>query len=163
MGQLGANLGSTWGQLGASLVQHGPTWHQLGVNLGLTWANLGQLVPLWDQLRPTWANMNQRRPTWGQLESNIHLKIIEKPLFFLGFFNISGKSLETLGNALKSVRVGLGDASGTPWEHLERPWGRLGRPWGRLGTPWGRLGRPSWRTFLGRPWESRGRASKNPR
>ena len=42
------------------------------------------------------------------------MKIIEKPLFFLGFFNISRKSLEALGNALEEPLGmplgGLGDA-----------------------------------------------------
>ena len=50
------------------------------------------------------------------------LKIIEKPLFFLCFFNISRKSLEALGNA-------LGDA-----------WGSLGDAWGSLGDALGSLG-----------------------
>ena len=48
------------------------------------------------------------------------LKIIEKPLVFLCFYNISRKLLER------------------PWERLGRPPGRLGRA---LGDPLGSLGR----------------------
>ena len=51
-------------------------------------------------------------------------KIIEKPLFFLGFFNISRKFLEAFGNVL---------------------WGPLGTPWEAL------LGGPSWEYPSGRP------------
>ena len=113
-GQLGTNLaqlGPTWAnirRLGANL---GPTWNQLGVLLGPIWANLGQPGPTWGQLRPAWANMSQREPTWGQLKANMDEKIIEKPLFFLGFFNTLRKSLEASGNA-------LGDPLVTPWGAL---------------------------------------------
>ena len=86
------------------------------------------------------------------------LKIIEKPLFFLGFFNILRKSLEAFGNA-------LGDPLGTRWEALGDAWGDLVDTLGGLGDalgglgdalghllggtegiPWGSLlGRPSWK------------------
>ena len=113
-GQLGANLGPTWGQLGPTWANMGPTWGQLGIHLGPTWAILGQLGPTWGLLRPARANMSQRGPTWGQLEANMELTIIEKPLFFLGFFNISRKSWGPCGNAwggpLGTPRGDLGDA-----------------------------------------------------
>ena len=104
--------------------------------------------------------MSQCGPTWGQLETNMGLKIIEKPLFFLGFFNISKKSLEALGNALEDAWGGPGDAwgnlGGTLGDFLRtrgrlevpaaRPWGRLGGLPGNLGTPrgtcWKALGAP---------------------
>ena len=73
------------------------------------------------------------------------VKIIEKPLFFLGFFNISRKSLEVIGNA-------LGQPLGTPWgalgDALGTPWEALGTPWEALGTPWKALG-----DFLGKTLE----------
>ena len=93
----------------------GPTWGQFGTHLELAWTNLGQLGPSWDQLRPTRANMSQRGPTCGQFEASMDLKIIEKPLFFLGFFSTFQ------GNPWKA----LGTRWGTHWE-------RLGEP---LGTP----------------------------
>jgi hypothetical protein len=80
------------------------------------------------------------------------VKIIEKPLFFLGFFNISRKSLEVIGNALGQPLGtpwgALGDALGTPWEALGTPWEALGTPWEALGTPWKALG-----DFLGKTLE----------
>ena len=98
---------------------------QHGTNLGLSWRLLGgylnQLGPTWGQLKPTLANMTQRKPIWRQLETNMDLKIIEKPPFFLGSFDIIRKSLETFGNALESVRESFRDA-------LERLWGRLEKP-----------------------------------
>jgi hypothetical protein len=54
------------------------------------------------------------------------LEIIEKPLFFLGFFNILRKSLEAFGNA-------LGDPLGTPRGVLGDAWGSLGDALGGLG------------------------------
>ena len=80
MGQHGANLEPTWGQLGANLVQLGPTWCQLG--------------PTWRQFRPARTKMNQRKSTWSQRETKMDLKIMQKPLFFLCFFNILKKCLE---------------------------------------------------------------------
>ena len=84
-------------------------------------------------------------------------KIIAKPLFFLGFFDTSRKSLEALGNA-------LGDPLGTPWGALGDARGALGDAWGGLGDALGGLGNalgglgdalgdPSWRT-LGKPWKN---------
>ena len=90
---------------------------------------MGQPGPTWGQLRPAWANMSQRGPTWGQLKAIMDEKIIEKQLFFLGFFDTSRKSSEALGNA-------LGEPLGTPWGN---PWERLGEP---LGTPGEALGTP---------------------
>ena len=82
-------------------------------------------------------------------------KIIEKPLVFLGFFNILRKSLEVFGNA-------LGEPLGTPWGALGDAWGSLGDAWGGLGDALGKpqgdlgnaLGDP-----LGEPWENLGRTS----
>ena len=81
------------------------------------------------------------------------VKIIEKPLFFLGFFNLFKKAL------------------GSPWEHLGEP---LGMPWEAPGDALGGLGDaleclgdalgglgdalgrgPSWENLLGRPpWKA---------
>ena len=104
----------------------GPTWAKLG-QLGL---NLGQQ----GKHEPAKANF---RPTSGQLEANMDLKLIEKPLFFLCFFNILRKSSEAIGHA-------LGDSLGTPWGVLGDAWGSLGKTLGgfrdalgALGTPWG--------------------------
>ena len=142
MGQHGPTWGQLGGQLGANLGPAWPNMGQHGANLGPTWANLGQLGPTWGSLRPARANMSQRGPTWGQLEANMDLEIIEKPLFFLGFFNISRKSLEVIGNALGQPLGtpwgALGDALGTPWEVLgDALEDLLGRPWKRppLGRP----------------------------
>ena len=66
--------------------------------------------------------MTQRGPTWGQLKPIMDAKIIEKPLFFLGFFDTSKKSLEALGDALGDLLESLGGALGTPWEPLGMPW-----------------------------------------
>ena len=101
-----------------------PTWSQLGAHLGPSRANLDQLGPTRSQLRPARANMTQRGATWGQLKPIMDAKIIEKPLFFLGFFDTSKKSLEALGDAL-----------GDLLESLRKPWGHLGSPWGCLGNP----------------------------
>ena len=77
------------------------------------------------------------------------LKIIEKPLFFLGFFDTLRKSLE-VNPRQTQTRKNL------PKKPLETPWGQLGRPWGRLGEPFKEtedaLGGPSGRP--GRPWDS---------
>ena len=130
MGQHGANLGPTWGSLGA---------------------NLGQLGPTWEQLGPAWANMKQRRPTWGQLEARTDVKIIEKPMFFPGFSNNLKKSFKSFGNV-------FGDPLGTPWGAFGDAWGGLGAALGSLGDALGGLGNAlgdlSWKTCLGRPWES---------
>ena len=83
--------------------------------------------------------MSQHGPTWGQLKANMDLKIIEKPLFFLGFFDILRKSLKALGNA-------LGDSLGMPW-------GGLGYAWEGLGDALGGLG-----GAFGAPWEAFGDA-----
>ena len=127
LGPTWANLGPTWCQLGPTWANMEPTWGQLGAHLGPAWANLGQLGPIWNQLQPAWANISQRRLTWGQLEAHTNVKIIEKPLVFLGFSNIVKKSLESFGKAL-----------GLPWEALGMPWGHS---WGRpaledLGKAW---------------------------
>ena len=101
--------------------------------------------------------MSQRGPTWGQLKAIMDEKIIEKPLFFLGFFNTSRKSLEALVNA-------LGEPLGTPWGAVGDARGALGDAWGGLGDALGGLGNalgglgdalgdPSWRT-LGKPWKN---------
>jgi hypothetical protein len=83
------------------------------------------------------------------------VKIIEKPLFFIGFFNISRKSLEVIGNA-------LGQPLGTPWgalgDALGTPWEALGTPWEALGTPWKVLGM-LWEVLLGEPWDFLGGTS----
>ena len=86
------------------------------------------------------------------------LKIIEKPLFFLGFFNILRKSLEAFGNALR-------DPLGTPRGVLGDAWGSLGDALGGLGDaledlgdaveglggfPWKNLGRTPWKIHAGR-------------
>ena len=99
--------------------------------------------------------MSQQGPTWDQLEANTNLKIIEKPLFFPGFFHILRNSLEAFG-------IALGDSLGMPWgapgdasESLGRPGERLGDALGGLGGPWERLARP-WER-LGGPWERLGR------
>jgi len=79
------------------------------------------------------------------------LKIIEKPLFFLGFFDILRKTLEALRNA-------LGDSLGTPWDALGDAWGGLGDALGGLRDALGGLrdasggfgdapGDPSWKTL----------------
>ena len=60
MGQLGANLGPTWGQLGPA------------------WANLGQLGA---HLVQTWPNMGQHEAPWDQLGANMGLPKIEKLAF----------------------------------------------------------------------------------
>ena len=99
MGQHGANLGPTWGLLGAYL--------------GPTWANLGQLGPTWGQLKPTWANMSQRRPTWYQLESNINLNFIEKPWFFLGFFDIWKKRRRLKIRSVSAGKIAPGSVRAT--------------------------------------------------
>ena len=77
--------------------------------------------------------MSQRGSTLRQVKANMDLKIIEKPLFFLGFFNTLRKSLEALGNA-------LGDPLGAPWGAREDAWGGLGDALGGLGDALGGLG-----------------------
>ena len=156
MCQLGANLGPTWGPLGPTWANMGPTWDQLGAHLGPTWGNLGQLEPTWEQLGPAWAKMKQRRPTWGQLEARTDVKIIEKPLFFLGFSNNLKKSFKSFGNV-------FGDALGSLRGRLGRPWGRLGEPWGRLGRPRERLGRLYWEDLPGKTLEKLWKTSHRPR
>ena len=106
-GQLGTNLEPTWGALGPTWGNMGPTWHQLGAHLEPIRANLDQLGPTRSQLRPAGTNMSRRGPTWGQLKAIMDEKIIEKPLFFLGFFDTSRKSLKACGDA-------LGEPLGTP-------------------------------------------------
>ena len=75
------------------------------------------------------------------------LKIIEKPLFFLGFFDVLKKSVESFRNA-------LGKPLGTPWGTFGTPWEALGAPWGHLGET---LGTP-WGTF----WENLGKTLEEP-
>ena len=67
-------------------------------------------------------------------------KIIEKPLFFLGFFDTSRKSLKACGDA-------LGEPLGTPWGALGDARGGLGDARGGLGDALGGLG-----DALGHPW-----------
>ena len=68
------------------------------------------------------------------------LKIIEKTLFFLGFFNILREAFEALGNALGDSLGRPGVTLGTPWEAFGEPWEALGAPWEASGTPWEALG-----------------------
>ena len=104
-------------------------------------------------------------PTWSQLEANIYAKIIEKPLFFLGFFDILRKSLEAFGTPWGAFWECLGEALGTPGRALGTRWGALGGPWETLGTPWEALGAPweafgtPWETLRGEPWKNLGRTS----
>ena len=72
----------------------------------------------------------------------MYLKIIEKPVFFLGFF----KFLEAYGHA-------SGSPFGTPWGGLGDALGGLGDALGGLG---GARGTP-WRALLGRPKGRHGR------
>ena len=60
---------------------------------------MGHLGASWGQLRPAWANRSQRGLTWGQLEANMDLKILEKPLFFLFFFQYFKEILGSLPKA----------------------------------------------------------------
>ena len=62
------------------------------------------------------------------------LKINEKPLFFLGFFDVLKKSVEALRNA-------LGDPLGTPWRALGDALGGFGDAVGGFGAPWRALWR----------------------
>ena len=101
--------------------------------------------------------MSQRGSTWGQLETNMNIKIIEKPLIFLGFFDSLRKSLEVVGNA-------LGEPLGTPWGAPGYAWEGLGGVLGGLGGAWGGLGaalggRGDALGSYGEPWEGRGDAS----
>ena len=57
-----------WGQLGANMSQHGPTWSHLEANLRSTWANLGRRGPTWPELGPTWAKFG---PNLAPLELNV--------------------------------------------------------------------------------------------
>ena len=133
----------------------GLTWGQLGANLGPTWANLGQLGPIWNQLRPTWANMSQRRPTWVQFGASPDLKIIEKPLFFPGFSSIFKQPLKSFGTALGHSLGTPWGAFGDAWGALGVALGSFGAALGglgeTLGTPWG--------SFLEEPWVFLGRTS----
>ena len=61
------------------------------------------------------------------------MQIIEKPQFFLGFFDSLRKSLEGFGNA-------LGDPLGTPWGALGDARGGFGDALGSLGDALGGLG-----------------------
>ena len=79
--------------------------------------------------------MSPHGPTWAQLETNMDLKIIAKPLFFLSFFDILRKSLEAFWNA-------LGDPLGTPWGGLGDALGGLGGVLEGLGGALGGLGSP---------------------
>ena len=106
---------------------------------------------MWNQLQPAWANISQRRPTWGQFEAHTDLKIIEKPLFFLGFSNIFKKSLESFGKA-------LGDPLGTPWGAFGDAWGGFGAALGSFGAALGGLG-DALGALLEGPWEFLGRIS----
>ena len=74
-------------------------------------------------------------------------KIIEKPLFFLGFFDTSRKSLKACGDA-------LGEPLGTPWGALGDARGSLGDAWGGLGDARGGLGDAlgGLGDALGHPW-----------
>ena len=74
------------------------------------------------------------------------LQIMEKVLFFQGFFNISKKPLEALRNA-------VGDPFGTPWGALGDAWGGLGDA---LGSLWGALG-----PQLGPTWAEMGQLEAN--
>ena len=60
-------------------------------------------------------------------------KIIEKPLFFLGFSFIFKKSLESFGKA-------LGDPLGTPWGAFGDARGVFGAALGSFGAALGGLG-----------------------
>ena len=141
----------------------GLTWGQLGANLGPTWANLGQLGPIWNQLRPTWANMSQRRPTWVQFGARTDLKIIGKPLFFPGFSNIFKQPLKSFGTALGDSLGTPWGAFGDAWGALGVALGSFGAALGGLGEPWGRLGGPSWRSLGFFLEESPGKTFQSPR
>ena len=92
-------------------------------------------------------------------------KIIEKPLFFPGFFNTSRKSLEALGNT-------LGDPLGMPWGALGDTLGDLGNALGGLGDALGGLlGGPGhalealgvpWEALLGEPSQEKGFPRRKP-
>ena len=126
----------------------GLTWGQLGANLGPTWANLGQLGPIWNQLRPTWANMSQRRPTWVQFGARTDLKIIGKPLFFPGFSSILKKSLESFGKALDNPLGTPWGAFGDALGGFGAVLGSFGAALGGLGDALGALLGGPW-DFLG--------------
>ena len=72
--------------------------------------------------------MSQHEPPWGQLEKKLDLQIIEKPLFFLSFFDVLKKSLEAFGNT-------LANPSGMPWGAFGDAWEGLGDALGSLGDP----------------------------
>ena len=97
-------------------------------------------------------------PTWSQLEANIYAKIIEKPLFFLGFFDILRKSLEAFGTPWGAFWECLGEALGTPGRALGTPWEALGAPGKALGTPWSALETP-WRASWEEAWKNLGRTT----
>ena len=102
--------------------------------------------------------MRQHMPTWSQLEANIYAKIIEKPLFFLGFFDILRKSLEAFGTPWGAFWECLGEALGTPGRALGTPWEALGAPGKALGTPWSALEAP-WRASWEKAWKNLGRTT----
>ena len=78
--------------------------------------------------------MSQRRPTQSQLEANTELKIMQKPLFFQCFFNISRKSLEAHPGRSRTRKSLPKDGPGAASESLGPPW----KPLGRLGEPSGK-------------------------
>ena len=88
---------------------------------------------MWNQLQLAWANISQRKPTWGQFEAHTDLKIIEKQLFYLGFYHIFEKTLESFGKA-------LGDPLGTSWGTFGDAWGGFGAALGSFGAALGSLG-----------------------
>ena len=141
MGQLGANLGSTWGQLGPA----GANLAQLGANLVQTWHNMGQHEPLWDQLGPNMAvhktekfafcfDRNASFTKWRFLRSTT--KIIKK-------YNLRSL-LGRLGKTWKSHGEPFGDTSGGTigrnHAHPARP--KQGRPKGAPGASPTRPGPP---------------------
>ena len=86
--------------------------------------------------------MSQRGPNWGQLQANMGLKIIEKTLFFLGFF-------QYFKGRLGSLRERLGGLFGTPWGDLGDALGSLGGALGSLGGALGGFG-----DALEDPWKN---------
>ena len=105
MGQLGANLESTWGQLG-------PAWanlDQLGANLVQTWHNMSHpgtnLDPTWTCLRPK----NQRFASTGTriLRNGIsraHPQKSSKNTILGAFWDASGKPGRALATLLRTAQ-----------------------------------------------------------
>ena len=58
LAQLRANLGPTWGQVGANFDQLRPTWANFGPDAAATW-------PTWAQLGPTWGQLGPQEPSGG--------------------------------------------------------------------------------------------------